>query len=40
MKASSRAEEGSEVSSLEEGRLLKLYFKMQHYVNYRLARYK
>merc|ERR1719187_2505064 len=40
MKASSRADEGFEVSSAEEGALLKLYYKMQHYVNYRLARYK
>merc|ERR1712235_30516 len=38
MKASSRADEGFEVSSAEEGALLKLYYKMQHYVNYRLAR--
>merc|ERR1719357_615414 len=40
MKASSRVDDGSEVSSAEEGALLKLYYKMQHYVNYRLARYK
>merc|ERR1719348_1293734 len=39
MTASRRADEGFEVSS-EEGALLKLYYKMQHYVNYRLARYK
>jgi len=40
MKASSRVDDGHEASSLEEGALLKLYYKMQHYVNYRLARYK
>jgi len=40
MKASSRVDDGFEVSSAEEGALLKLYYKMQHYVNYRLARYK
>merc|ERR1719370_1247749 len=31
------ANEGIEVSA-EEGALLKLYYKMQHYVNYRLAK--
>jgi len=40
MKASNRADEGLAISSAEEGALLKLYYKMQHYVNYRLARYK
>merc|ERR1719348_2586043 len=39
MTASRRADEGL-ISSAEEGALLKLYYKMQHYVNYRLARYK
>merc|ERR1712142_859940 len=36
-RASRRADEGFEVSS-EEGALLKLYYKMQHYVNYKLAK--
>jgi len=40
MKASARVDDGLEVSSAEEGALLKLYYKMQHYVNYRFARYK
>merc|ERR1712212_475655 len=40
MKASRRAENEVEISSAQEGALLKLYYKMQHYVNYRLARYR
>jgi chromosome segregation ATPase len=36
-RASRLANEGFDVSS-EEGALLKLYYKMQHYVNYKLAK--